>query len=83
MALGVVNFMAWLFPEAMSTIPHTRVVYGSINHPVTVGGADRRLFFVVLVVGSAPSHLCGSLLGVVIMEAAACGPTHQPVWVTD
>jgi len=45
-------------------------VYASINRPLTVGGADRRLFFVALVVGGATFTLFGSLFGGVLMFVA-------------
>jgi hypothetical protein len=44
----------------MST-PH--VVFSSMNRPLTIGGCDRRLFFVALLVGGATFSLFGSLLG--------------------
>jgi type IV secretory pathway TrbD component len=37
-------------------------VYASVNRPLTIGGADRRLFFVALVVGGGTFTLFGSLL---------------------
>ena len=46
----------------MSATPHTRVVYASINRPLTIGGADRRLFFTALIVGGGTFTLFGSLL---------------------
>jgi type IV secretory pathway TrbD component len=48
----------------MST-PH--VVFSSVNRPLTVGGAERRLFFVALLVGGATFSLFGSFLGGVLM----------------
>jgi type IV secretory pathway TrbD component len=51
----------------MATTPRLQVVYGSINRPLTIGGADRRLFFVALVVGGATFTLFGSLLAGLIM----------------
>jgi type IV secretory pathway TrbD component len=51
----------------MST-PH--VVFSSVNRPLTVGGADRRLFFVALLVGGATFSLFGSFLGGLLMFVA-------------
>ena len=45
-------------------------VYASINRPLTIGGADRRLFFVAVVVGGASFTLFGSLLGGLLMFLA-------------
>ena len=36
-----------------STAPRLQPVYASVNRPLTIGGADRRLFFVAVVVGGA------------------------------
>ena len=54
----------------MATPPRLQPVYASINRPLTIGGADRRLFFVALVVGGATFTLFGSLLGGVLMFVA-------------
>ena len=65
-------------------------VYASINRPLTIGGADRRLFFVALVVGGATFTLFGSLLGGLLMflalyrrspvghAARPAAPAHRP-----
>ena len=54
--------------------PRARAVYPSINRPLTIGGADRRLFFVALVVGGATFTLFGSLLtGILMFLALYCG----------
>jgi type IV secretory pathway TrbD component len=42
-------------------------VYKSLNKPLTVWGAERRLFFLALVMGAATFNLFGSLLGGVLM----------------
>jgi type IV secretory pathway TrbD component len=47
-----------------------RPVYASINRPLTIGGADRRLFFVALVLGGATFTLFGSLLSGILMFLA-------------
>ena len=54
----------------MSTTPRLQPVYASINRPLTIGGADRRLFFVAVVVGGGMFNLFGSLLGGVLMFLA-------------
>ena len=59
--------------------PRLQPVYASINRPLTIGGADRRLFFVALVVGGATFTLFGSLLGGLLMFLALAGAR----WVTQ
>ena len=54
----------------MATPPRLQPVYASINRPLTIGGADRRLFFVALVVGGATFTLFGSLFGGLLMFLA-------------
>ena len=51
----------------MATTPRLHPVYVSMNRPLTVGGADRRLFFVALVVGGATFTLFGGLLTGLVM----------------
>ena len=60
--------------------PRLQPVYASINRPLTIGGADRRLFFVALVVGGATFTLFGSLLGGVLMFFALYATAR---WVTQ
>ena len=50
--------------------PRLQPVYASVNRPLTIGGADRRLFFVALVVGGATFTLFGSLFGGLLMSLA-------------
>ncbi len=50
--------------------PRLQPVYASINRPLTIGGADRRLFFVALVVGGATFTLFASLVGGLLMFLA-------------
>ena len=38
-------------------------VYRSVNKPLTVWGAERRLFFLALITGGATFNMFGSLLG--------------------
>src|SRR5713226_3293702 len=42
-------------------------VYKSMNKPLTIWGAERRLFFLALVIGGATFNLFGSLLGGLLM----------------
>ena len=60
--------------------PRLQPVYASINRPLTIGGADRRLFFVALVVGGATFTLFGSLFGGVLMFLALSATAR---WVTQ
>ena len=62
------------------TPPRLQPVYASINRPLTIGGADRRLFFVALVVGGATFTLFGSLLGGLLMFVALSLTAR---WVTQ
>jgi type IV secretory pathway TrbD component len=39
------------------------LVYKALNKPLTILGAERKLFFVALVMGAATFNLFGSLLG--------------------
>jgi type IV secretory pathway TrbD component len=54
----------------MTKVPRLQPVYSSINRPLTIGGADRRLFFVALVVGGATFTLFGSVLTGLVMFLA-------------
>lgn len=44
--------------------------YRAINKPLTIWGAERRLFFLALVMGAATFNLFGSLLSGLLMFAA-------------
>ena len=39
------------------------LVYKALNKPLTILGAERKLFFVALIMGAAAFNLFGSLLG--------------------
>jgi type IV secretory pathway TrbD component len=39
------------------------LVYKALNKPLTILGAERKLFFVALIMGAATFNLLGSLLG--------------------
>jgi type IV secretory pathway TrbD component len=51
----------------MPKTPRLKPVYVSLNAPLTIGGADRRLFFLALVLGAATFTLFGSLLAGLVM----------------
>ena len=60
--------------------PHVHPVYVSVNRPLTIGGADRRLFFVAITVAAGAfaffgSALAAAALGVALFSAAR--------WVTE
>ena len=54
-------------------------VYASTNRPLTIGGLDRRLFFVALIVGGATFTFFGSLLAGLLMGLALYGAAR---WAT-
>jgi type IV secretory pathway TrbD component len=54
----------------MATIPEVHAVYQSINKPLTIWGAERKLFFLALVMGGATFNFFGSLLAGLAMFAA-------------
>ena len=45
-------------------------VYRALNKPLTIMGAERRLFFLAAIVGAATFNLFGSLTGGLLMFAA-------------
>ena len=49
---------------------HVRPVFRAMNKPLTVWGAERRLFFLALMVGGATFNFFGSLLSGIIMFLA-------------
>ncbi len=51
-------------------IPRFHAVYRSINKPLTIWGAERRLFFLSLVMGAATFNFFASLLSGAIMFLA-------------
>jgi type IV secretory pathway TrbD component len=51
----------------MANQPHFHPVYRSINKPLTIWGAERRLFFLSAIMGAATFNFFGSLLGGLIM----------------
>ena len=71
MAIGTVNFMAWLFlrhqQKKTMTEPSLHPVYRSLNRSLTILGAERRLFLLALIMGRAAFNFCGSLLAGLVM----------------
>jgi type IV secretory pathway TrbD component len=51
----------------MATAARLQPVYASVNRPLTIGGADRRLFFVSVVLGGTTFTFFGSLLAGILM----------------
>ena len=51
----------------MPHAPTIHPVYRSLNKPLTIAGAERKLFFLALVMGAATFNLFGSLLSGVLM----------------
>jgi type IV secretory pathway TrbD component len=47
--------------------PEFHPVYRSINKPLTIWGAERRLFFLAAVIGAATFNFFGSLAGGLVM----------------
>jgi type IV secretory pathway TrbD component len=47
--------------------PIMHPVYRAINKPLTIWGAERRLFFLAAITGAATFNLFGSLLGGLLM----------------
>jgi type IV secretory pathway TrbD component len=51
----------------MPHAPTLHPVYRSLNRPLTIAGAERRLFFLALVMGAATFNLFGSLFSGFLM----------------
>jgi type IV secretory pathway TrbD component len=51
----------------MTKTPRVHPVYASINAPLTIGGAERRVFFLALVLGAGTFTFFGSLLAGLVM----------------
>jgi type IV secretory pathway TrbD component len=54
----------------MPKTPRLQPVYAFLNAPLTIGGAERRLFFLALVLGGATFTFFGSLLAGLVMFLA-------------
>ena len=50
--------------------PDHHPVYRSLNKPLTIWGAERKLFFLAAIIGAATFNFFGSLLGGIVMFAA-------------
>ena len=59
--------------------PILHPVFRTMNTPLTIGGADRRLFLVALVIGAATFNFFASLLGGLVMFVALYAASR---WVT-
>jgi|SRR5581483_4129047 len=57
----------------MAHEPIVHRVYTSINRPLTIWGADRRFFFLALIIGAAAFNFFGSLLLGIVMFLALYG----------
>jgi type IV secretory pathway TrbD component len=51
----------------MTKTPRLQPVYASINKPLTIGGAERRLFLLALVLGAGTFTFFASLLAGLVM----------------
>jgi type IV secretory pathway TrbD component len=51
----------------MPQTPTIHPVHRSLNKPLTILGAERRLFFLAAIIGAATFNLFGSLLGGLLM----------------
>lgn len=60
-------------------MPEFHSVYRSINKPLTILGAERRLFFLALVMAGATFNFFGNLLAAILMYIALYAAAR---WVT-
>ena len=78
MAIAAVNFLAWLFPgqlrsrdlkreRNMAEARRINRVHRSLSRPLTILGAERKLFFFAMCLGAATFNLLDSLLGGLLM----------------
>lgn len=63
--------------------PITHPVYRSVNRPMTIAGAERRLVFLAVVMGAATftlaaSALAGLVMGVALYLGARWATAHDP-----
>ena len=54
----------------MAKSPTYHAVYRPLNKPLTIWGAERRLFFLAAIMGAASFNLFGSLAGGLLMFGA-------------
>lgn len=59
--------------------PAGHPVYRSVNRPLTIGGADRRLAFLALVMGAATFTFANSALAGILMTSVLWGAAR---WMT-
>ena len=69
--------------EPTAAVDEVHPVYASVNRPLTIGGADRRLFFVAVIVAGAAFAFFGSvmmsgILGVALFGAARWSTERDP-----
>ena len=57
----------------MASRPTYRPVYKALHRPLTIGGVDRRVFFLALLLGAATFNLFYSFLAGVLMFAGLYG----------
>jgi type IV secretory pathway TrbD component len=57
----------------MAPSPTYRPVYKALHRPLTIGGVDRRLFFLALLLGAASFNLFYSFLAGLLMFAGLYG----------
>jgi len=67
----------------MPEVPLYRPVYKALHRPLTIGGVDRRLFFLALLLGAATFNLFYSFLAGLVMFIGLYGfarwaTTHDP-----
>ena len=53
--------------------PNLNIVYKSINKPLTIWGAERKLFFLALILGAATFNFFASLVSGLVMFAVLYG----------
>jgi type IV secretory pathway TrbD component len=63
----------------VNTVPAFHTVYQSLNKPLTILGAERRLFLGAVVTGTATFNFFGSFAGGLLMFAVLWGAA---VWAT-
>jgi type IV secretory pathway TrbD component len=61
-------------------VSHVHPVYASVNRPLTIGGADRRLFFVAISVAAGAFAFFGSALAAAALGAALFSAAR---WMTQ
>lgn len=54
-------------------MPNFHAVYKSINKPLTIWGAERKLFFLALILGAATFNFFASLVSGLVMFAVLYG----------